>query len=1405
MIERILQRIRRRRWFWAALSLVVSAQVSLLASSPGKVAGDTKLYLYLNPGRLISDSVWTWDNRQLGGWVPHQNVGYLWPTGPWYAFFDFLQVPDWVAQRLWLGTLMSIAGLGCLWLGRRLGLSVVSALVAAAAYEFTPYVLPYISRTSALLLPWAFLPWMCVLAVIAGRRWLAVSAFGALVLSSGGLNATALLMIAPGPLIWLVHEWREGRLGTRRTVRTAFVLGAVSILTSAWWLAGLLVQGRYGAAVLSYSESLVSTAATSSAPEVLRGLGYWIFYDRNDIVALTSASTVYQESLLVLAAGGAIVLVGLGGIIGDRRWRWPLMTMVLVGVVLAVGPHPFDDPSPLWSLAAENPKSGLSLALRSSTRAVPLVVLALALGLGSFIDRHSVRRHRSADGWSRRRILLPLSILGLVAIQAPAVVTAGLIDPAMTRPEELPTAWLDTAAFLDRRFDEGHTGSVLLVPGIESAAYRWGYPVDPILPGLTKKPFISRDWLPLGSAPYMDLLFALDDAFQAGTATPASIAPVARLLGADTVMVVATHQYERFGTVRPETAQSLFAVDPPGLRRLAAFGAPAANRSAVDGLESWSEDVVAHPPLDLPEIVLYEVDDPAAPARVSERPVLVAADGSGIVDLSAAGIIDGSSLVLAEAALTDDQIRTVVDASPEVVITDSNRRRAHHWRSSQDVWGATEPLSGIGLEEDLFDSRLPVFPRSDDSSRTVVEESPVLARATSYGPYLRYWPEYRPTMAVDGDVRTSWRTGVQADPIGQMIRLDLQDAPVDRLRLVQPLDADIESWITAVDVRADDGPWTTVQLSERSRTASGQIVRLEVPANQVTLRISAIDPPSRLDGDIGPGVGFAEMLDPERVDPEVLRLPDRLGEFIDADTPVSYAFTRWRANPLERWRSDPEASLRRSFTVTTATAVEPSVIVRLSPRANDALLGAALELDPVAWADVSSTGRLEGSPQWWAAAAIDGDDDTVWWSGVASGTEAMPASSITLPLSRPVSSLDFHLARTLPSSTPTRMRIEAMSGGTVTSNIDVDVPPADARGLTRVEFPSMDGERLVITLIEVQPFRVHDEQTGREITAPVGISEIESDGLVALIVPGDVATGCREDLITLDGRSLPVEIRGSVTDALAGRPLKARVCGDPTLRLEPGNHRLSSSSGAETGWDVDSVVLRSQRRGESVPAQALAIDMDRGRRTIELPTCDGPCWVELPDGWNPGWSATTGRIDLGEPSASAGGRNAWFLESSTTGDGVDVTWEPQRYMWSGLMITAVSVLFLAVLAVLDLAGLAHRRPDSVSRRRLEFSHPMLWALLSGVVGYVVVDPFWGIVIATLTICCHKRPRVLAALGWILVGLAMVFLVAQQVRTGADPGFAWPSVFARAHRPALAGIVVVWCAILAMDRVRSESR
>ena len=146
--------IRRIDIVWLALV----AYVPFFLSSPGKISGDTKQYLYLDPSRLLARAPYLWQAHTGTGTVTHQNIGYLFPMGPYYWFLDQLGAPDWVAQRFWLGSISLLAAVGALWLFSMLGTKRLGSVVGALVYMLTPYQLAFTARISVLLLAWAALP-----------------------------------------------------------------------------------------------------------------------------------------------------------------------------------------------------------------------------------------------------------------------------------------------------------------------------------------------------------------------------------------------------------------------------------------------------------------------------------------------------------------------------------------------------------------------------------------------------------------------------------------------------------------------------------------------------------------------------------------------------------------------------------------------------------------------------------------------------------------------------------------------------------------------------------------------------------------------------------------------------------------------------------------------------------------------------------------------------------------------------------------------------------------------------------------------------------------------------------------------------------------------------------------------
>src|SRR5690606_7429662 len=103
----------------------------------------------------------------------------------------------------------------------------------------------------------------------------------------------------------------------------------------------LLIQGRYGADVLPYSEALRDVALTSTGTEVWRGLGYWLFYVRDPFTAATSESLRYLTSTPSIVVSFAVPIVAVAGLT-FTRWAHRRFAGLLVaaGLVLAVGVHP---------------------------------------------------------------------------------------------------------------------------------------------------------------------------------------------------------------------------------------------------------------------------------------------------------------------------------------------------------------------------------------------------------------------------------------------------------------------------------------------------------------------------------------------------------------------------------------------------------------------------------------------------------------------------------------------------------------------------------------------------------------------------------------------------------------------------------------------------------------------------------------------------------------------------------------------------------------------------------------------------------------------------------------------------------------------------------------------------------
>ena len=581
----------------------------------------------------------------------------------------------------------------------------------------------------------------------------------------------------------------------------------------------------------------------------------------------------------------------------------------------------------------------------------------------------------------------------------PVLVDHGLVDPALERDEQPPAAWADAAAALDA-LPSGFR--VLHLPGAEFGAFTWGYTVDPPLPALTDRPLATRDLLPLGSPAAMDLLYALDDRFQTGSAELAAVAPIARLFGADTIWLPGDAAFDRFRTPRPELTAALFAAAGVGLSGPLDFGEPSVNVPQVPMVDEQSivEPAVGSP---VAPVELVSVADPRPIVRASDTIVVLSGSGDGVVDAAAAGLLAGDEAIRYSASLPADELVAALETADLVVVTDSNRRRAHHWRSSQDVTGYTEPMTGPQtLWEDSGDARLDVFPAAGPAASSVsVQDGAVAATATSYGERFSYLPEARPGLAIDGDPNTSWTV---LDPAGQFIEITTA-AATDHVTLLQPSGLRDVRRLETVAVTVDGGDPIEVILDDRS-LISGQRIEFPATAGPTTIRVAL--------GRIVEGTGHRGHAHPDRtplgfaeIDPGLGQSPERIvvpsdvtSALRDAgiERPVTYVLTRERVRATNRWRGDPEWRIVREIEVPFAQDVNVDTTVRLDLRASDSVLAELLGIT-----GPTATARLIGVPAAGGWAAADGDEATAWITpfnevvGAALHVELVdPAAPLTL-------------------------------------------------------------------------------------------------------------------------------------------------------------------------------------------------------------------------------------------------------------------------------------------------------------------------------------------------------------------------------------------------------------------------
>jgi len=1389
------------RLWW--ISLAALSWIPFILARPGQVMADTKAYLYLNPTRLLSSAQSMWNPDVGMGTVTHQNMGYLFPMGPFYWLVDQLGIPMWLGQRFWMGALVFAAGAGIYVLCKELGISMPGRIAASLLYALTPYIIDYIARMTAILMPWAGLGWMMVFTIWAARRggWRYPALFGLVIALVGGVNATSILFVGLAPVAWLLYAsfvTRELRISD--AAKAALKIGLLSLLASIWWIAGLWAEGAYGINILKYTETFTTVTMTSLASEIFRGLGYWYFYGQDKLQPWTSPAGKYMLSRPVSTISFLVPLCAIAlGLLA--RWKHRLFAVILIvlGTVLAVGAYPLADPTPLGRLIKQAGEgSTVGLAMRSSNRILPIIILGMALLLASGVSAIAARSRRL--GW-----VTGLSVSLLIMANLSSLFNGSILPTNLARQGNLPSYVHQAARYLN---GTGGDTRVLAIPGSDFAYYRYGTSMDSVWPGLLKRPFVGRQAVVQGQPASVNLLRALDESLQDGVFDPSTLAPMARLMSAGNVLLQSDVQVERFGMPRPQALWLQLQPTPQGLNPAISFGTPGPltpiKYPLIDETQLGLPVDASQPP----PLASFRVQDPRPISRTESNAgsILMAGDGNGLLEASAAGILSGNPFIAYSSSmpLGSARLKHLLKGNPSLILTDTNARRENVWGTLHDTYGFVMAANEVPLGGNPGEQPMPIDQGGSDTQTVAQYSSVKSVRASSYANPITNEPENQASRAFDQIPSTAWTEGAFTSAVNARLNVQL-NSPVttNHITVLQPLKGSRNRKITRMTLTLDGRHQYHFTLTKASYSEPGQ--QLNFPSqtfSSINVKVNMTNKGIQKSYVGFSGVGFSEVRIPG-VGParESLRLPtDLLTKAGSLHTPLVIMTSRLRA-PIVPPRFDPELALSRIFETPATRSFAASGQIRASAEISDAMLNDILGRShqtgyttPQSVATIvqtNSLSRLNGAYAHGSWESADADPKTSWTPSFGKRKPRW----LTYDFNRPVSIDHLNLQLVNDGRHSQVRQIQVSAGGVMRT---VDIPklalgsgrPIGAVTSVRVSFPSIYGQQLSILLTKLKVHYTTDYIAGAWIATPPAIAEIGIPGVVEPPTPTELPAICYPAMLSVDGHLVGVRVTGSTQTALSGGAVQLSACGGgfSTLTLSSGKHDIETQAGPTYGWNIDSLNLSSAADGSAlIPDAAGHINLpnaatvghvktqasNRSGRSLDVPAAEAGKWLVFGQSFGPGWSATANGHDLGDPSLADGYAMAWPLPSSSPGGKafhVVLTWTPQRSINIAQLLSLISLIAIAFLMALGRGrrkrgAKADEAATLTSLWRYEGKHPgflalTLISLLLGVTCWMIFTPWAGVAVAAGMLLAGRLrwSRWIASFGFVLVVLWAAALV-----------------------------------------------